>query len=302
MTDTLTDAEVAAMIRETGYVYISHYPSPSEVLSCNPIGAALARAAYAKGRASVDLDAVKREAAREAASLAWYHATNHVLTRSTNLRGEALDAAILLSDEARDRYFDRKHSAASETDALNPDLLLMNGIELYHAFWESTPAGTSRAARALAALRDATVDRLTPKPAPKPAPPMLGKDGLSTVTDADGRFTVRIDDTLWPDPLHPAERCVITVMSGGYTTRIDVTEEVLRMRKAKTPAPPPECRLSDGSVVTIDEDGVEMSRDNIPSNFPRVAKPEHWPLLIPDLTGADFDALKRFAAAHREGK
>ena len=53
--------------------------------------------------------------------------------------------------------------------------------------------------------------------------------------------------------------------------------------------------LSDGSVVELDPDGVEFVRRNIARSLPRVAKREHWPLLVSDLTGADFDAVKRLA-------
>lgn len=62
------------------------------------------------------------------------------------------------------------------------------------------------------------------------------------------------------------------------------------------PAPAPrECVLSDKSVVRCDDDRVEFTRYR-PGHLPRVSKPEHWPLLVTDLNGADFDALKRFAA------
>jgi len=53
--------------------------------------------------------------------------------------------------------------------------------------------------------------------------------------------------------------------------------------------------LSDGSVVELDPDGVELVRRNIARSIPRVAKREHWPLLVTELTGADFDAVKRLA-------
>ena len=66
------------------------------------------------------------------------------------------------------------------------------------------------------------------------------------------------------------------------------------------PAPAPAPRsvtLSDGSVVTYSRERDEMHRENV-DQFNGSCRREFWPGLLnrPTDTGADFDALKRFAA------
>ena len=85
-----------------------------------------------------------------------------------------------------------------------------------------------------------------------------------------------------------------------------VTQQVKHIRDREYPAPePPRVVLSDGSAVTREIKMGEVrwcrSYANVPERLPRRVEATEFPSILNDYdTGADFDALKAFAAARGE--
>ena len=134
-------------------------------------------------------------------------------------------------------------------------------------------AASARAAYALAASRvdTAEVERRAARKALAECAAWLGKGESQPVRfDEDGRFLLAFER--------------VNAFSDRYLAR-------------EYPAPAPrECVLSDGSVVIVERQFERFNR----GNGTRYAGLHFWREILDDTdTGADFDALKRFAAEVR---
>ena len=145
------------------------------------------------------------------------------------------------------------------------------------------------------------------------------KDGLDRATEMLAR--ARRAEATNDAAMREAERAVALVNTIRARISYDTDQSFVRlefrrigdaeaferaMRDVDPPAPLPSVRLSDGSVVRTHR-LPEMDRDSLMRTFK--GKLTHtgfalreWRLLLPDdATGADFDALKAFAAAQERG-